>query len=64
MNGDMCFKCVHFVDLSEGDTSPGICRRFPPIVVPKGPEQFFTTFPRVNRDMLCGEYHEKDRIIQ
>ena len=55
-----CGNCAHYIFDSQ-QSGPGVCRRYPPIIIqqgvtPKGEAQFVSMFPRVDSEMLCGEY--------
>jgi hypothetical protein len=41
---------------------PGMCRRYPPVVMQKAEDTMFSTFPRVNPGMLCGE-HQLSKVL-
>ena len=61
--GEYCKNCIYFAE-HEGPDQPGVCRRYPPIILQQADGRCMTAFPRVNPDMICGEHHERDRIIQ
>ena len=50
-----CQNCSFF--LTEPKEDLGFCRRYPPIVISVGEDEYDTTFPVVARDEWCGEFH-------
>lgn len=49
-----CASCAFF--LCEPKDDIGACRRFPPVILYIGDEEFDSSFPVIGRDEWCGEF--------
>jgi len=71
MEKKTCDNCRHFFDSPEHGEGIGVCRRYPPKIIPVvlgtvvgGQQQGFQSmYPAIQEAWICGEYDNVKKIL-